>query len=185
MDSIELIAKNYTNIISAISALGTWAAVIVALWLSYRTTKPKLRVFVDKSVHIPSKAQTGDFVDNSLCEDAISVTMQNRGNVTIYITYWAFIWRLPKPWTISAMQNPYLPNFKSEGIKLEPGQSASIFLTNDLKKHEETLKDLCRKNKVPQIMKRFISLKVIASDGSSFRGKFGKSYKQEFFKKSS
>lgn len=181
MDSIELIAKNYTNVISAVSALGTWAAVMVALWLSYRTTKPNLRVFVDQSIHIPSEAQTGKFVDNSLCEDTISVNMQNRGRVTIYITYFAFIWKLPRPWSKSAQQNPYLPNFKSEGIKLEPGQSASIFLTNDLKKHKETLKDLCIKNKVPQIMKRFISLNVITSDGSNFKGKFGKSYKKEFF----
>ncbi len=182
LDSIELLAKNYTNIITAFSALGTWAAVIVALWLSYRTNKPQLKVFVDKSIHIPSEAQTKDIVDNSLYEDAISVTMQNKGNVTIYITYWAFSWGFVWPFTIRIQQNPYLPNFKLEGIKLEPGQGTSIFITNNLKKHKkDVLESLCKKNKLPLFLKRFIYLNIHTSDGSNFKGKFGNEYKKEFF----
>jgi hypothetical protein len=137
-------------------------------------------VYADKNVHIPSHAQTTGIVDWEKCEDTIGVTMQNKGNVTIYITYWAFVWQLPKPWTFSAQQNPYLPNFKSEGIKLEPGQSASIFLTNDLEGHKEILKNLCEKNKVPKFFRRFVRLAVFTSDGCKFKAKFGESYKKEF-----
>lgn len=181
MVDIEQIANNYQHTISAVSVIGTWAAVFVALWISLRSSKPRLKVFADKSVHIPSKAQTSGVVNWDLCEDMISVTMQNKGNVTIYINYWSFYWRLPWRWTITAQQNPYYPNFKSEPIKLEPGQSASINLSNDLEGHRKNLKNICSKNKLPYFMRRFVALKVFASDGSVFKAKFGKSYKKEFF----
>lgn len=180
MEFLEVVAKQYTNTIAAVSALGTWAAVVVALWISHRASKPILSVYVDKSVHIPSEAQISETVDWNKCEDTISVTIQNKGNVTAYITYWSFIWQFPRLWTISAQQNPYLPNFRADGIKLEPGQSASIFLSNDLEKHRKMLVDLCEKNKLPKAFKRFIRLSVITSEGRKFRSAFGASYKKEF-----
>jgi hypothetical protein len=176
---IEEFARNYSNTIAATSAAATWAAVVVALWIAQQSSKPKLKAYVDKTIHVPSEAQRGRIVDQSLCEDVITVTLQNKGAVTTYISYWAFMWRFP--WrSISALQNPYSPDFRSEPIKLEPGQSVSIILTKDLEMHRETLKGLCKKNKLPEFLKRFIILRVVSQDGRGFTGDFGKSYKKEF-----
>lgn len=178
--SVEEFLKSYENTISALSVLGTWAAVIVALWIAHRSSKPRLKVFVDKKIQVPSLAQTSGTVNWDLCEDVIGVTMQNRGSTTIYITYWSFWWKLPWKWFMAAQQNPYEPIFKSEPIKLEPGQSASISLSNDIASHRSLLEGICKKNKLPKFMRLFVRLYVYGSDGSQFKATMGESYKKAF-----
>ena len=182
MEDLELLAQKYNDLTAALSMLGTWAAILVALWLASKTTKPRIAVFVDKSEYIPSEAQEGDVVDRDLCEEAIAVTMQNKGSATVYITYWSFYWKLPKPWASGIQQNPYYPNFKSEPIKLEPNQSTSIILTNNLEQHRDALRYLCNQSKLPHFMRKFVRLYVYSSDGTQFAGRFGKNYKEEFFR---
>ena len=174
MENIELLAQKYNDLIAVLSMLGTWAAVLVALWLANNTRKPRISVFVDKRLYIPSEAQNGDFVDKDLCDDIIAVTMKNRGSVTVYINYWSFVWKLPKLWRINVQQNPYSPDFRYEDIKIESFQSKSIIIDNSIEQHKEMLINLCKKNKVPYFMRRFIRLYVYSSDGACFVGKFGK-----------
>lgn len=180
MHLIEQITTDYEHTIAAFATLGTWLAVIAALWIASKSTKPNLNVFVDKQVHIPSKAQSTGQVNWDLCEDVIGVNLNNRGNVPVYINYWSFYWRLPWRWTHTAQQNPLYPDFRKEEITLNPGQSAAITLSNDLEGHKEILREICSKNKVPFFMRMFVSLKVFSSDGRVFKAKFGKSYKREF-----
>ena len=181
MEFIERIATDYEHTIAALATLGTWFAIATALWIASKSTKPVLKVFADKQVHIPSEAQRTGQVNWDLCEDVIGVTMNNRGSLPVYINYWSFYWRLPWRWTHTAQQNPYYPDFRREEITLNPGQSAAITLSNDIEGHKENLRQICSRNNVPFFMRRFVSLKVFSSDGRVFKAKFGKSYKREFY----
>ncbi|MBN8521536.1 MAG: hypothetical protein J0L77_06550 [Alphaproteobacteria bacterium] len=176
----EIWFKSHEHSISAIGAFGTWAAVVVAIWLANKTSKPRLQVYVDKRIDIPSEAQVGGTVNWDLCQDVVGVNLTNKGQVRVFISYWSFHWGFP--WcSFGAMQNPSYPDFRAKEIALEPGQSAAITLINDIDKHKENIKEFCRLSKIPFYLRRFITLKVYASDGTVFIGKYGKSYKKEFF----
>lgn len=176
--NIETFSEEYKNTISVLSTLGTWAAVLASLWIAARTQKPKLRIFVNKNVLIPSEAQTTGQVDWDKCEDSIGVDIQNIGPTTVYIHYWSFIWRFPW-WRSAGMQiNPYLPDFRREPIKLDPGQSATISLTNDLAEFRKALEDLCKKSKVPNFFRRSVRLQVTTANGIKFKAKIGDDLKK-------
>ena len=50
---METFFENYQSTFSALGAIGTLLAVIVSLWLALRQNKPKIKVFIQKAVHIP------------------------------------------------------------------------------------------------------------------------------------
>lgn len=180
---IESLSEEYKNTVSVLSTLGTWAAVLASLWIAAKSQKPKLRVFVNKNVLIPTEAQTAGQVDWDKCEDSIGVDIQNVGPVTVYIHYWSFIWRLPV-WRSAGMQcNPYMPDFPREPIKLDPGQSASISLTNDLEEFRVAIQDLCRRSNVPPFFRRFARLHVTTANGSKIKAKAGDDLKKWFKEK--
>lgn len=52
MDFIEAFLSRYPSIISALSAVATASAVIVALYLARRQTKSRLQVFADVSIYM-------------------------------------------------------------------------------------------------------------------------------------
>jgi hypothetical protein len=179
-DKVETLSKNYEHSISALAAVGTWAAVVAAIWLANKASRPRLQVYVDKRVHTPSEAQAGSTVNLDLCQDAVGVNLTNKGQVRIFISYWSFHWKFP--WrSFAAMQNPYYPDFRAKEIALEPGQSTAITLINDIKQHKENIKKQCELSKIPYFLRRFILLKIYASDGTVFTAKYGKNYKKEFF----
>src|SRR5689334_15594127 len=122
--AIEGLARSFEHSISALATIGTWAAVFVSLRLATAASRPKLRISVEKSVFIPSEAQESGTIDWDVCDDMVSATLQNLGSGVTHISYWAFSWRLPIPWTGALLQNPLYPDFRRESIKLEPGQAA-------------------------------------------------------------
>lgn len=170
--------KNIRILFSIFSTLGTWAAVLASLWIAANSQKPKLRAFVNKNVLIPSEAQTTGQVDWDKCEDSIGVDIQNIGPTTVYIHYWSFIWRLPF-WRSGGIQiNPYMPVFRCEPIKLDPGKSAAISLTNDLTGFRKAIGDLCKRSKVPKFFRRSVRLQVTTANGLKIKAKIGDDLKK-------
>ncbi|MFZ0932193.1 MAG: hypothetical protein WAN11_26575 [Syntrophobacteraceae bacterium] len=186
MDHLESLLKNYQYTIQFFSALGTCTAVItalIALWFTRKSTRPKLKVFVDKRILITSEAQETGTVDWRKCEDGISVTIRNLGQIVVYISYFSFYWALPFPFRkTKAMQNP-IPDFRKEGsLRLEPGTTTSIMLSTNLDDFQKNVVlALCDKNKVPLIIRptisRFIGLHVYTGDGSHIHSKIGSNLK--------
>lgn len=174
---LEQLAKNHENTVSVIATLGTWAAVIASLWIASRSQKPKLRIYANKNVFIPSEAQATGQIIWDQCEDSIGVDIQNIGPITVYIHYWSFIWRFPFFWSAGMQCNPYYPDFRREPIKLEPGQSATISLTNDLVHFRRAIDDLCKRSRVPLYFKRYVKLQITSANGTKFKAKAGRDFK--------
>jgi len=176
---LEGFAKEYSQTIAALSALGTWAAVLVALYLSSISRRPRLTIVADKEVYIPSEAQRADgSVDWFRCEDAIGVTLRNIGSVTCYVSYWAFSWRVP--FCRGALQqNPLRPDFRREGLKIEPGQAVTISLTDNLPRLSSELEGLCKKAGMPIALKRLTRLEVHSQDGYRFKARIGLDLKKD------
>jgi len=187
MNNFESLCKNYQFTIQFLIAVGTCAAVIVALWLS-RKQKPKLRVFVDKQPFVPPEAQQTGVVDWSRCKEVIGVTIRNVGEVIVYISYFSFYWRLPFPFSKKmAMQNP-LPDFRQEGsLRLDPGMAKSLMFTSELVDfYNKVVLGLCEKNKVPffmrRLVRRFLTLCVVTDLGTRIKAKTGEKLKELFLK---
>lgn len=179
MEYVESFFKNHQYTIQFLAAFGTCSAVIVALWLSRISTRPKLHIFVDKQIFIPSEAQENRVVDWNKTEDCICVTVRNVGRVIAYISYFSFSWGLPFPfYKVRATQNP-VPDFRKESLKLEPGACTSIVLTNKVQEfYNDVVLALCARTKAPVFMKRFIRLRLSTDYGTYIKGITGKSLKQ-------
>tara|TARA_B100000989_G_C19467392_1_gene438992 strand:+ start:333 stop:890 length:558 start_codon:yes stop_codon:yes gene_type:complete len=181
MNIVEEFFKDYQHTVIAASAIGTWAAVWVALYIANAVKKPKLQAYVEKKILIPSHAQVGDTVDVKKGEDSIAVTIDNLGGMPVYINYFGFAWRLQYPWRkTQAIQNPYYPDFRQDGhIIIEPGHSATIALTNDLEAFRKgVVEGLPKLNKAPKWAKRLIQLRMWTSNGYYFKAKMGKSLRK-------
>lgn len=173
LESLEEFAKEYNNLISALTMLGTWGAVMVALWLSYKNNKPKLYIFCDKSVLISD--------DKMPREEGITISIKNRGNVPVYISYYSFYWEGKILFKTKNLQLPAQPIFNNEPIKLEAGQSENILITKNIQQHRMNLDKLCSDSNLPKFMKRFIRLVIYGQDGTKFVAHFSKGYKKDFF----
>lgn len=174
---MEQFFSSYVNTISALSTLGTWAAVAVSLWLALSFSKPKLRINVGKVRLIPGNPQPPK-VNLSKCDEAIGVTFQNIGREVAYIDYYGFFWKLP--WPFRAVMN-HLPetDFRNQSpIKIEPGKSVTITLTSDLDKLKKEFRNLCKINKVPIFFRRFINLQIRTPDGTNYRTRLHKNLKE-------
>lgn len=174
----------YQHVISALSAIGTLAAVVISLWLSSATRKPKLLIRADIRTLIPSEAQGGESqgytINFDKCERNISVTIQNIGLITSYISYWSFFWRIPLvKGSINSI--PYYPDFRAQNIKLESGQSATISLSKDLSTLNDKLSEMCSKNRIPRFFKYFTTLEVTTESGHIFKAKVSKKLVDEVF----
>jgi len=131
---MESFFESYQHTIDFFVAVGTWGAVFTSLFLARDSMHPKLRIFVDAKVLIPSHAQTDNGkINREQCEDIISVNMQNIGQTTVYIPYFSFYWKLPFFSTV-VNHNPFQPDFRKDGLKIDPGQEVSIILANDISK---------------------------------------------------
>lgn len=179
MDAIEAFLARYPSIIALMSAVGTVAAVIVALYLAGRQSRPRLRVLADKRAFFSSEAQQGkDVLDPRTATSVIMVIIDNIGPVTVTISYWgSFIWSVPFGEQV-VMQNPAKPDFRNQPIKLEPGRSASLVLTEDLEAYRQMLGKLARKSRAPWLAVRFPKLTVSTEVGHRFRATLGRSLKK-------
>ncbi|HOI96204.1 MAG TPA: hypothetical protein PK250_15980 [Syntrophobacter fumaroxidans] len=184
MDQFELFFKDHQYTIQFISAFGTCAAVIVALWLSRINTQPEIYISVDKKVMIPSEAQQTDMIDWSKCKDGIGVMIRNVGRVTVYISYFSFYWKLPFPFRKTVAQQNPSTDFRREGsLKLEPRTAISLMLTIDLEDfYEKIVFGLCEINKVPFFMRRFVrkfvKLHIDTDCGTHIKAKTGRDLKE-------
>ncbi len=181
---MEKFFQDYQHTIEVLAALGTWAAVVTALWLARDSSRPKLKIYVDRRPLILSEEQdrereTGRPIDIESCNKVVIVEISNNGSRITYIPYFSFSWNFPRfisfiaRSAIGAMHNP-VTDFRQDGLKIEPGQSASVILANNL----EALKSdvfvrLCRKNRLPLFMRRFINLYVWTADGHRVRARKG------------
>ena len=174
---MEAFFTSYQHMIAFFAAAGTWAAVITALWLARDSFRPKLRISANKVRLISSEAQVlaqraDQSIDVDSCDEVVSVSIANQGLRVIYIQYFSFFWAFPH-WILrltfragrNAIQNP-ITDFRNEPLRIEPGSSAAIILSNDI----EALKAdffvaLCRENRFPLFMRHVINLYVMTSDG--------------------
>ncbi|MYE18394.1 MAG: hypothetical protein F4Y06_00460 [Rhodospirillales bacterium] len=173
---IETFLAEYPATISAVSAIATVSAVIAALYLARKQSRPRLQIFADINVYISSESQ----IDSSNFElgnapRMIGVTINNVGPVTVSISYWSsFIWSV---WggKERAMLNPAEPDFRSEPIVLQPGNSASIVLSFDLPAQAEMMKKLAASSRLGAWSLRFPRLTLRTEIGDCFRARLGSS----------
>lgn len=179
MQEIEMLFQSFEHTIAAIAAFGTLGAVVVSLWLAHQASRPRLRVFADTGWYIPSEAQRTGQVNFDLCKFAIHVDLTNQGSVPIYITYWAFSWG-SHSWIFpeALLQNPWQPDFRSQPIVLQPGQSTSISLTDNLTGLHEEFNKLCERTKRPGWFRRFLRLRVSTQSGYVFKAELGRNMKR-------
>lgn len=176
LSALEGLLSQYPATISTIAAGSTLAAVIVALYLAGRQSRPRLRVYADLNCYISSVAQTDSPVIN--LNDAprvISVTVNNIGPVPVSISYWSsFHWRVLGA-KEAVLQNPSEPDFRSRPIELEPGKSASVVLSFDLPANTAMMERLASSSWLGRWALRFPSLIVTTEVGDRFRAEMGKS----------
>ena len=158
-------------------AFGTCSSVIVALWLARKSSRPALKAIVDKRVYVSPEAQTTGMVNWDLCEDMISVTIDNVGAMPVYIDYFGFFWCPGFGLKKCIMQNPLEPVFRNQDLKIDPGQSVPIILTKDMIKMSEVILMLCTNNKRPYWYRYFMGLKIFTANGFVIKAKIGKELK--------
>ncbi|WP_341702120.1 hypothetical protein [Ferrovibrio sp.] len=179
MDTLEAFLARYPSTIALLSAVGTIAAVVVALYLAGRQSRPRLKVFVDIRLYFSSEAQQGrDTLDTRNAPSVIMVSIDNIGPVPVTIPYLSsFVWSVPFGKEVM-QQNPHEPVFRNQPIKLEPGRSAALVLTNDLEAYRVMLGNLARKSRVPWLAARYPRLTVSTEVGHRFRATFGRTLKR-------
>lgn len=177
MNAIETFLAQYPSTISALAAVSTFAAVVVALYLARRQHRPRLQVFADINLYISPDAprdSTG-VVDMKDAPRVITVTIRNIGLTPVSISYWSAFW-----WSVlggkeTAIQNPVEPVFKNEPIELQPGKSASIVLSNDLEAISTLMKSLAATSRLGNLSRFFPRLTIMTEVGYKFRAKLGNS----------
>ncbi len=176
MNALEQLLAKYPSSIATIASLATVVAVIVALYLARRQSRPRLKIFVDVRHYISTEAQLeSDTIDPIDAPRKISVTIFNIGPVPVSIMYWSsFYWRVFGS-KQAGIQNPAEPTFRSKPIELLPGKSATIVLSDDLNAHTEMLKRLAAKSWLGRTALRFPSLTASTEVGDRFRAKMRKS----------
>jgi hypothetical protein len=170
---MEEFFTSYQHTLSALSAVATFLAVWVALYIANRQSSVELSVYADTGKHIPEGHQSK--VDLSKCEDVIMVSLTNVGNVPCFISYFSFCWTFPRwvPNAKAAQQNPYKPVFPQKPIEIKPKESATIFLTNDFVALKKVVQKLCEN----RFFRRFVKLEIRTCDGQRFYVRFGKQLK--------
>ena len=179
---IETFLARYPATISAVSALATASAVIVALYLAQKRSRARLAILADIHAYISSEAQRdSSSIDLERAPRMISVTINNVGPVAVSISYWSsFTWSVLGGKEV-AMQNPAEPDFRSEPIILLPGKSKSIVLSFDLPAQAETMKKLAEASRLGTWSLRFPRLTVRTEVGDCFRARLGKSLRTLFY----
>ena len=179
MGTIESFLAQYPATISMMASTATVAAVIVALYLARRQSRSRLRVFANVNRYISSEAQRNSSgIDLEDAPQIITVTISNVGQVPVSISYWSsFTWSVPGGKKLVA-QFPKEPDFRREPIKILPGKSASIVLSDDLPGYMTMMQNLARESWLGTWSLRFPRLTVSTEIGDRGRAKFGKSLRQ-------
>lgn len=166
----------YEKTVAAVSATGTVAAVIVALYLAQRQTRAKLRVYADINLYISSEAQQGvDILPTANAPKVITVTIHNVGLLPVSVPYWSsFVWGVLGSKEV-AMQNPKEPDFRASPIQLLPGRSANIVLTSDLAEFRNMIDRISKSSRFGRLSRYFLRLTVITEVGDRFSAKLGRS----------
>lgn len=177
---IEQFFAQYQYTVNAFIAVGTIGAVIVSLWLSYNSQKTKLLVSVSMYEFF-QKNKPEERKEEK--EEKVVATIINKGRNTAYINSQSFFWKnvfIRKCLCNNLMNNPI---FQNGCIGILPGKRVSIELTEDtngtgdLKKN---LKDLVSEKKSPKCFYKFTRLYVCTEDGSIFKAKLLRNFKDEF-----
>ena len=188
--SLEDFLKGYPNIIAALSAFGTLAAVIISLWLSYSSRYSKVTAHTEfKKTSLNTHLLDGSTLlsrDINDWHDVISVTITNHGPYTIFLNYLGSLWWRFSIGNIlltkkSLMHNPLYPLAPpNQEFEIQAGKTLTILLTNDANKFLNQIKqDRILGNKFLTILRlNFIQFQIITNGGQLIKSTIGRELKK-------
>lgn len=182
MNEIELFFGKYVNSISALSAVSTFAAVMVSLLLAMRGEKTRM------SVGVTSTFLIHDMIAPHNRPNFLSVSITNKGSLPLRVPYSFFCWKVPfcrYRWMISPLDSfsgisPFVTQ-KRYPVKIEPKHSESFFLSDKATFRSEMKKSLTQLP-FPTISAYFIKAEIRADDGTKCYAKISKGIRQEIIK---
>ena len=169
----EKFLSDYPNIINFLVAIGTVGAVVSSLYFSKLSLKPKIKAFIYISqLWLPNDENTYQLQKN---EDYISLTLNNKGIIPIYIPYYGgFSWFF-KFHKTAWMQNILYPStFNNNEYELQQYKSANFMLCKYSDFIQNIKKELIEKSKYPRFLLHFIRLKIRTSNNEVIVAKIDK-----------
>lgn len=165
-------------IATIVAAIGTWAAVVVSLWIALASRTSKVSAFVELVKLMPSSGKEAriSFVD---AEESITVSIANKGPYTVYVPYWSgFFWKIPFA-KIAVMQNPLTDYRRQNNIELLAGKSENIQLST-----VDNLREIIQKSQTSfyryfkKTRTKHMYLEVRLSDGRKIKAIVGSTLRQ-------
>jgi|GEM_PF-6272003 len=171
LNEVEIFLSHYPNILNALIAAGTIGAVVLSLYFSQLTLKPKIKASVYGSELLYADSE-GVYHPNT-GESYISLSITNHGYVPIYLYYfgcfsWFFLFR-KTAW----MQNALRPVFKDKEFEIEPHKSFTFVLCKQAD-FVTSLIELCKDKKYPFFMLNFLTFKIRTSNNILIKAKINK-----------
>ena len=157
LNGLELFLSQYPNIINTLVAIGTIGAVILSLYFSNLTLKPKIKANVYCSeLLIPDI--NGTYQTNEE-KYYVSLSVSNVGYVPIFLYYFGcFSWFFPFR-RLAWMQNALQPIFNDKCFEIEPHKCYSFVLCEQDFLVKELVK-LVKEKKYPFLLLKFLKFKI-------------------------
>ena len=181
-DMFENFFSSMPYTIAAVAAVGTWGAIVVALWLAHASSKPKVKVFISHSFFLG---------DGHPKRHVIQAFIANRGRVSIYISNSPFSFSLSNRWIAPYLliaKVRYTSSAQFEGAKLDAGMGLRLILGEGIDWVRGHFDVLYSKSKLPPFLVRARWIRCIIrprfivhlDDGRSFSFHFSKDFEQKF-----
>lgn len=123
LNHLEYWLRTYPQITSVVvgmlSAIGTWAAVLYSLWLTFRRDKPHIKALAGVKTVMQSDGTV-------LQEEVISLELRNLGKNSCTFQENCASWKVP--FLLPYLNIMSVSHFGSVAFKVEPGQSTSVIL---------------------------------------------------------
>jgi hypothetical protein len=153
MNYIEKLLGNYPSIINFLGVSATIGAVVVALWLGIRNTRPQIKSYVNLSQKITPDKNGAVHSQNN--KPIISLTIINTGIVPLYLTCFCFGWRLPF-FRLNKQSMMQIPEVMFNELIIQQGQTKTLEF-GEIEKSINGIKELLVHNKkCPSFLLRYV-----------------------------
>jgi hypothetical protein len=175
----EEVCKSHEHSIAAFEALSTFAAVVIALWLSHRAGATRLTAYVTKEAIF-------DAATDDRPEYLVAV-ITNTGTMTFYISLSFLLWTRPYRKTVGWILSFPIDYWgidkniqqRTYPVELQPKASKHLFIS-DISTFRQVIRE-CLLSQTPasRIIFRFVRATIQTVDGKFFRAKISKSIRGE------
>jgi hypothetical protein len=178
-DRLEHFLNHYPRIIAAVEAISTFAAVIVALWLSRRASQTRLTAYLAKQfISDPTTTDRPEY---------LVALITNTGVMTFYISLSFLVWTRPyrktTGWQLGFpldfwATDKLIPQQKYP-VVLQPKASHHFIIANIATFRQVMRQCLISQSKLGRFLFRFVRITIRTDDGSYARGKIAKEIRDE------